>query len=155
MYSNEVKQYPSKYIKNGKVDDVKRLIHYLKSILNNNIIKRRYIFILDTLLCNSDLFVYNYVFSSVGLVDYKIINDLDLIKDKLNEDNIIIMNWSSSTNYAYLNNKEVIVEPLNINIINRLDKKYIMLAGDEEISSKIKIPIYNFEYKDQVIFNYL
>lgn len=65
------------------------------------------------------------------------------------------MNWSSSTNYAYLNNKEVIVEPLNINIINRLDKKYIMLAGDEEISSKIKIPIYNFEYKDQVIFNYL
>lgn len=155
MYSNEVKQYPSKYIKNGKVDDVKRLIHYLKSILNNNIIKRRYIFILDTLLCNSDLFVYNYVFSSVGLVDYKIINDLDLIKDKLNEDNIIIMNWSSSTNYAYLNNKEVIVEPLNINIINRLDKKYIMLAGDEEISSKIKIPIYNFEYKDKVIFNYL
>ena len=106
-------------------------------------------------MCNSDLFVYNYVFQSVGLVDYKMISDIDLIKDKLTEDNIVVLNWSSSMNYVYLLGREIVVEPLNTNIINRLDKKYIMLAGDTPISSKIKIPIYNFEYGDNVIFNYI
>lgn len=131
------------------------LIEYLKKVLNKTIIKRKYTFVLDALLCNSDLFVYNYVFQSVGLVNYKIISDIDLIKDKLTEDNIVVLNWSSSMNYVYLLGKEIVVEPLNTNIINRLDKKYIMLAGDTPISSKIKIPIYNFEYGDNVIFNYI
>lgn len=145
----------SYYIKQGKVDNVNKLIIYLKSILNNNFVKNRYIFILDTLLCNSDVFVYKYVFDRIGVLDYKIITDIDLAKVKLNDDNIIIFNWSSSTKYAYLNNKEIIINPFNTNIINSLNKKYILLLGDTPISSRITKPVYEYEYHEKVIFNVL
>lgn len=155
IYGDKVKRYESFYIKNGKVDNVNKLIVYLKNILNNNFLKNKYIFILDTLLCNSDKFVYKYVFDRIGVLDYKIINDLDLAKKLINEDNILIFNWSSSINYAYLNGKEIVVNPYNTNIINSLNKKYILLIGDTPISSKIKAPIYEYEYHDNVIFNVL
>ena len=118
-------------------------------------IKKRYIFILDTLLNNSDLFVYNYVFESLGLINYKVINDLDIINKIIDEDNIIVMNWSSTMNYAYKLENQINIYPLNINIINTLKKKYILLVGDTDISSRIKIPIYKPEYEELVIFNYI
>lgn len=154
-YSNRLTRYDSKYIKNGKVDNVSKFTIYLKHLLKEKLIKKRYVFILDTLLCNSDIFVYNYVFESIGLVNYKIINDLDILKSHLNEDNIIIMNWSSSSNYAYINNNEIICHPFNLNIVNKLNKKYILLSGDTGVSDKIKLPIYHYEHDDYVIFNYI
>lgn len=155
IYSKNVKRYESFNIKNGKVDNVNKLIIYLKNILNTNFIKNKYIFILDTLLCNSDIFVYKYVFDRIGVIDYKIINDLDLASSLVKEDNIVIFNWSSSINYAYLNNKEIVVNPYNTNIINSLNKKYILLIGDTPISKNIRAPIYEYEYHDDVIFNVL
>ncbi len=153
IYSKSVKRYDSYYIKNGKVDNVNKLIIYLKNILNNNFIKNKYVFVLDTLLCNSDIFVYKYVFDRIGVIDYKIINDLDLASSLVNIDNIVIFNWTSSINYAYLNNEQIVVNPYNTNIINSLNKKYILLIGDAPISKNIKIPIYEYEYHDDVIFN--
>ena len=48
VYSNKVlKKYESKYIKNGKVDNPYKLINYLNRLLNNNIFKKKYIFILE------------------------------------------------------------------------------------------------------------
>lgn len=88
-------------------------------------------------------------------MDYKIINDLDLASSLVHEDNIVIFNWSSSINYAYLNNKEIVVNPYNTNIINSLNKKYILLIGDTPISKNIRTPIYEYEYHDDVIFNVL
>jgi len=105
------------------------------------------------LLCNSDIFVYKYVFDRIGVIDYKIINDLDLASSLVNIDNIVIFNWTSSINYAYLNNEQIVVNPYNTNIINSLNKKYILLIGDAPISKNIKIPIYEYEYHDDVIFN--
>ncbi len=131
------------------------MIIYLKNILNNGFLKNKYIFILDTLLCNSDLFVYKYVFDRIGILDYKIINDLDLAKQLINTENIVIFNWTSSINYAYLNGKEIVVNPYNTNVINSLNKKYILLIGDTPISQNIKKPIYEYEYHDNVIFNVL
>lgn len=154
-YSNNIKRYDSKYIKNGKVEDVYKLINYLNKLLNKNIFKRKFIFILDTLLCYSDLFVYRYVFENMGLLNFKIKNDLDYIKNYLNEENIIIMNWSSSINYAYINNGEIVINKFNDKIINSLDKKYILLIGDTEITNKIKIPIYRYENEDNVLFNFI
>lgn len=150
-----VKKYESKYIKDGKVDNTHKLIIYLNSILNKSFIKKRYIFILDNLLCNSDIFVYRYVFENMGLLNYKIITDVDILKTHLNEDNLIIMNWSSSTNYCYLNNGEVVINRFNQNIINNLDKKYIITIGDEEIHFNTKTPVYNYEDRENVIFNFL
>ena len=91
----------------------------------------------------------------MGLINYKIINDLDIIKDHVTDNNIIIMNWSSSINYCYKNNDEIVVNKYNTNIINNLDKDYILLVGDTGISNKIKKPIYKYEHEDLVIFNYL
>lgn len=156
VYSNKtLKKYTSKYIKNGKVDNVRKLIIYLNNILNTSFFKKKYIFILDTLLCNSDIFVYHYVFENMGLLSYKIINDLDIIKNHLNEENIIIMNWSSSINYCYINNNEIVINPFNEKIISRLNKNYILTCGDAEISLKTRTPIYSYENKENVIFNFL
>ncbi len=91
----------------------------------------------------------------MGLVNYKIIDDIALVKSKLTDDNIIILNWSSSCNYVYLNNQEIICTPLNINIVNRLPKKYILLAGDTPVSNRLSLPIYHYEESDKVIFNYM
>lgn len=150
-----MKKYDSKYIKHGTVDDVFKLIDYLNKILEKNIFKIKYTFILDTLLSNSDLFTFKYVFESMGLINYKIINDLDIIKKHVTDDNVIIMNWSSSINYCYKNNNEIVVNKYNTNIINSLDKKYILTIGDTDISNKIKKPIYKYEFDEKVIFNYL
>ena len=140
-----MKRYDSKYIKNGTVDNVFKLIDYLNKILEKNIFKIKYTFILDTLLSNSDLFTFKYVFESMGLINYKIINDLD----------IIIMNWSSSINYCFKLKDEVVVNKYNTNVINSLDKDYILMIGDTNISTKIKKPIYKYEHEELVIFNYL
>lgn len=91
----------------------------------------------------------------MGLINYKIINDLDIIKEHITNNNIIIMNWSSSINYCYKNNNEIVVNKYNTNIINNLDKDYILLVGDTGISNKIKKPIYKYEHEELVIFNYL
>ncbi len=154
VYSNKsLKKYESKYIKNGKVDNPHRLIEYLNNILNNFLFKKKYIFILDTLLCNSDLFVYRYVFENMGLLNYKIITDIDLAKNILNNDNIIIFNWYSSINYCYINNQEIVINRYNSNIIESLNKKYILLIGDYPLNNKFKIPIYYFEDKNNILFN--
>lgn len=155
VYKNKLKIYDSKYIKNGKVDNPYKLISYLNNILNKYIIKRKYIFILDTLLCNSDIFVYKYVFENMGLLNYKIITDIDIIKKYLNEDNIVVMNWSSSLNYCYLNNKDIVINKFNTNIINNLNKKYILLCGDTPINYKLNKKVYSFENESNIIFNYL
>ncbi len=156
VYSNKVlKTYNSKYIKNGKVDNVHKLISYLNSILNKGILKKRYIFILDTLLCNSDLFVYRYVFDNMGLLNYKIVNDIDIIKHKLTNDNLIIMNWNSSLNYCYVNNNEVVVSRYNPRIINQLNKKYALTCGDEQYNYSIETPIFDYENKKLLIFNFI
>ena len=52
IYDNSLIKIEAKYIKNGRVDDVDKLINYLRKILNKNIIKYKYIFILDKLLNN-------------------------------------------------------------------------------------------------------
>ncbi|MCH5166839.1 MAG: hypothetical protein J1F35_03005 [Erysipelotrichales bacterium] len=156
VYSNKtLKKYDSKYIKNGKVDNTHKLIIYLNNLLNKGIFKRRYIFILDTLLCNSDLFVYKYVFENMGLLNYKIINDIDILKNHLNDDNIIIMNWSSSINYCYINNNEIVINKFNEKIINRIGKKYIVMCGDTKTHLKTNIPVFNYEDEYNVIFNFL
>lgn len=153
--NNNVVKKENKYIKNGRVDNVPLFIDYLKNSLESALLKKKYIFILDNLLNNSDLFVYNYVFKSIGILDYKIIHDIDLIKYMINEENIVICNWSSTITYSYLNNSEIITNPLNINIINNLDKKYILIIGDEPLSKNINKPIYKMENSDKVIFNCL
>ena len=145
----------SKYIKNGKVDNVIELIDYLKTTLDTYLIKRKYIFILDNLLNNSDLFVYNYVFKSIGILDYKILNDLYFIKNIINNENIIVSNWSSSITYTYINNNELVTNLFNRKIINKLNKKYLILIGDTIITNNINKPIYNLENKELVIFNCL
>lgn len=108
---------------------------------------------MDNLLNNSDLFVYNYVFKSCGLLNYKIINDLYFIKNIINEDNIVISNWSSSITYSYLENQEIKTYIYNQKRINLLDKKYIILIGDTQISNKFNKPIYRLENKKNVIFD--
>lgn len=155
VYYKKLKIYNSKYIKNGKVDNPYKLISYLNNILNFLLIKRTYIFILDTLLCNSDIFVYKYVFEKMGLLDYRIITDIDIVKKYLNEENIIIMNWSSSTNYCYKNNDEIIISKFNLNVINKLNKKYILLCGDVPLIYRFNKKTYKFEDEMNVIFNYL
>lgn len=156
VYSNKtLKKHASKYIKNGKVDNVYKLINYLNNLLNKGVFKKNYIFILDTLLCNSDLFVYKYVFENMGLLSYKIINDIDILKNHLKEDNLIIMNWSSSINYCYINHNEIVVNRLNEKIINNLNKNYILMCGDLEIKLKTKTPVFYYENNQFVIFNFL
>lgn len=156
VYSNKgLKKYASKYIKNGKVDNVHKLISYLNKLLNKGIFKKRFIFILDTLLCNSDLFVYRYVFENMGLLNYKIINDIDILKNHLNDDNIIVMNWSSSTNYCYINNNEIVINKFNEKIINNLNKNYILMCGDTNTIIRTNIPVYYYEDKDNNIFNFI
>ena len=91
----------------------------------------------------------------MGLINYKIINDLDIIKNHVTDNNIIIMNWSSSINYCFKLNDEIIVNKYNTNVINSLDKDYILTIGDTSISTKIKKPIYKYEHEELVIFNYL
>lgn len=153
IYDNSLIKIEAKYIKNGRVDDVNKLIIYLRKILNKNIIKYKYIFILDTLLNNSDLFTYKYVFNNIGLLNYKIINDLDLIKNELNNENIILLNWSSSINYCYLLNGNIRVYPFNSKIINNLKRKYILAIGDTLIPNNIKIPVYQYEDENLILFN--
>ena len=153
--NKKLKKYESKYIKDGKVDNVHKLILYLNRLINKNFIKKRYIFILDNLLCNSDIFVYRYVFENMGLLNYKIITDIDILKNHLNEDNLIIMNWSSSMNYCYLNNKEIVINRFNEKIINGLNKKYLLTCGDKEFHFKANSPLYNYEDSEKVIFNFI
>ncbi len=148
-------RYESHYIRLGRVDDVDKLIIYLNKLLNNNFIKNKYVFILDTLLNNSELFVYKYIFNRIGIMDYKIVNDLDIVKNYLTNDNIIVFNWSSSTNYATILNNQIVVEPFNQDKINNSHKKYILLVGDTPLASKINIPQYRFEYYENLIFNFI
>lgn len=156
VYSNKVlKKYESKYIKNGKVDNPYKLINYLNRLLNNNIFKKKYIFILDTLLCNSDIFVYKYVFENMGLLNYKIISDIDIVKSHLNDENIIIMNWSSSIHYCYINNHEIVINKFNSKIIDNLKKKYVLICGDYPLDLKIKTPIFYYEDKSNILFSFL
>jgi hypothetical protein len=145
IYNKTLTTYESKYIKNGIVDNVEKLIIYLRRILNKSIINKKYIFILDSNLNNSDIFVYKYVFNNIGLLNYKIINDIDIIKEELNKDNIIIMSWNSSINYCYLDNENIIVNKYNNKIINNLNKKYIILIGDNILKDKFNKPVYTYE----------
>lgn len=148
-------RYESHYIRLGRVDNVEKLIIYLNKILNNNFIKNRYIFILDTLLSNSDIFVYKYVFNRIGIMDYKMITDLDLVKNQLNSNNIIVFNWSSSINYCTLEDDNIYINTFNLRDINRSNKKYLLLVGDTPITSNIRIPQYRFEFYENVIFNFI
>ena len=91
----------------------------------------------------------------MGLINYKIINDLDIIKKHVTDNNIIIMNWSSSINYCFKLDNNIVVNKYNTNVINNLDKDYILTIGDTFISNKIKKPIYKYEHEELVIFNYL
>ena len=104
---------------------------------------------MDNLLNNSDLFVYNYVFKSCGLLNYKIINDLYFIKNIINEDNIVISNWSSSITYSYLENQEIKTYIYNQKRINLLDKKYE--DGDIKKYDEIAKNIKNIEGADEKI----
>jgi hypothetical protein len=133
IYNKTLTTYESKYIKNGIVDNVEKLIIYLRRILNKYIIN------------NSDIFVYKFVFNNIGLLNYKIINDIDIIKEELNKDNIIIMSWNSSINYCYLDNENIIVNKYNNKIINNLNKKYIILIGDNILKDKFNKPVYTYE----------
>lgn len=156
VYSNKVlKKYESKYIKNGKVDNPHKLINYLNRLLNNKIFKKKYIFIVDTLLCNSDIFVYKYVFENMGLLNYKIISDIDIVKNHLNEENLIIMNWSSSIHYCYINNHEIVINNFNAKIIDNLKKKYVLICGDYPLDLQLKTPIYYYEDRNNMLFSFL
>ena len=152
LYDKTLKILESKYIKNGRVDNVEKFIRYLRNILNNTFIKRKYIFILDSTLNNSELFVYRYVFDSIGLLNYRIINDVSIVKDLLNDDNIILFSWTSGIYYCYLNNNEIVVNKYNNKVINNLKKKYIINIGDTEVNDKFNKPIYKYEDNINFIF---
>lgn len=156
VYSNKVlKKYESKYIKNGKVDNPHKLINYLNILLNKNIFKKKYVFIVDTLLCNSDIFVYKYVFENMGLLNYKIISDIDIVKNHLTDENVIIMNWSSSIHYCYINNNEIVINNFNAKIIDKLKKKYVLICGDYPLDLELKTPIYYYEDRSNMLFSFL
>lgn len=152
LYDKSLHILESKYIKNGRVDNVEKLIRYLRVILNNTFVKRKYIFILDPTLNNSELFVYKYVFDSIGLLNYRIKSDIDVIKDVLNEDNIILLSWTSGIYYCYKNNNEIVVNKYNNKVINNLRKKYIINIGDTEVSDNFNKPIYKYEDNINFIF---
>ena len=152
LYDKTLKILESKYIKNGRVDNVEKFIRYLRNILNNTFIKRKYIFILDRTLNNSELFVYRYVFDSIGLLNYRITNDVSIVKDLLNDDNIILFSWTSGIYYCYLNNNEIVVNKYNNKVINNLKKKYIINIGDTEVNDKFNKPIYKYEDNINFIF---
>ena len=152
LYDKTLKILESKYIKNGRVDNVEKFLRYLRNILNNTFIKRKYIFILDSTLNNSELFVYKYVFDSIGLLNYRIINDVSIVKDLLNDDNIILFSWTSGIYYCYLNNNEIVVNKYNNKVINNLKKKYIINIGDTEVNDKFNKPIYKYEDNINFIF---
>ena len=149
-------KYKSKYIKNGKVDNVDKLISYLNKIIKDiNVIKKTFIFILDNNLNNSEIFTYKYVISKLNLLDYKIKYDLDFIENIITDNNIIVFSWSGSTTYVYLNDNELLSYPFNIKKINSLKKEFIILIGDTPLSKNINLPIYEPEYNELNIFNYI
>lgn len=152
LYDKTLKILESKYIKNGRVDNVEKLIKYLRVILNNTFIKRKYIFILDPLLNNSEKFVYRYVFDSIGLLNYHITDDVSIVKDIIEDDNIILFSWTSGIYYCYKNDKEIVVNRYNNKVINSLKKKYIINIGDSEVNDTFNKPIYKYEDNINFIF---
>ena len=152
LYDKTLKILESKYIKNGRVDNVEKLIRYLRSILNNTFIKRKYIFILDPLLNNSEKFVYRYVFDSIGLLNYHITDDVSIVNDIIEDDNIILFSWTSGIYYCYKNDKEIVVNRYNNKVINNLKKKYIINIGDTEVNDIFNKPIYKYEDNINFIF---
>lgn len=152
LYDKTLKILESKYIKNGRVDNVEKLIKYLRVILNNTFIKRKYIFILDPLLNNSELFVYRYVFDSIGLLNYHITDDVSIVSDIIEDDNIILFSWTSGIYYCYKNDKEIVVNKYNNKVINSLKKKYIINIGDSEVNDTFNKPIYKYEDNINFIF---
>ncbi len=152
LYDKTLKILESKYIKNGRVDNVEKLIKYLRVILNNTFIKRKYIFILDPLLNNSEKFVYRYVFDSIGLLNYHITDDVSIVSDIIEDDNIILFAWTSGIYYCYKNDKEIVVNRYNNKVINSLKKKYIINIGDSEVNDTFNKPIYKYEDNINFIF---
>lgn len=152
LYDKTLKILESKYIKNGRVDNVEKLIKYLRRILNNTFIKKKYIFILDPLLNNSELFVYRYVFDSIGLLNYRITDDVSIVSDIIEDDNIILFSWTSGIYYCYKNDKEIVVNRYNNKVINSLKKKYIINIGDSEVNDTFNKPIYKYEDNINFIF---
>ena len=152
LYDKTLKILESKYIKNGRVDNVEKLIKYLRVILNNTFIKRKYIFILDPLLNNSEKFVYRYVFVSIGLLNYHITDDVSIVSDIIDNDNIILFSWTSGIYYCYKNDKEIVVNRYNNKVINNLKKKYIINIGDTEVNDIFNKPIYKYEDNINFIF---
>lgn len=152
LYDKTLKILESKYIKNGRVDNVEKLIKYLRGILNNTFIKRKYIFILDPLLNNSEKFVYRYVFDSIGLLNYHITDDVSIVSDIIEDDNIILFSWTSGIYYCYKNDKEIVVNKYNNKVINSLKKKYIINIGDTEVNDTFNKPIYKYEDNINFIF---
>lgn len=80
---------------------------------------------------------------------------MDFVESVITENNIIIFSWSGSTNYAYLNNNELLSYPFNIKKINSLKKEFIILIGDTPLPKNISLPIYESEYNELNIFNYI
>ena len=63
-YSDKLKRYDSKYIKNGTVDNVFKLIDYLNKILEKNIFKKNdYAFVeaVETKIVTTDTTEYDLV----------------------------------------------------------------------------------------------
>lgn len=132
------------------------MISYLNKIIKDiNVIKKTFIFILDNNLNNSEIFTYKYVISKLNLLDYKIKYDLDFIENIITDNNIIVFSWSGSTTYVYLNDNELLSYPFNIKKINSLKKEFIILIGDTQLSKNINLPIYEPEYNELNIFNYI
>ena len=88
-------------------------------------------------------------------MDYKIKYDLDFIENIITDNNIIVFSWSGSTTYVYLNDNELLSYPFNIKKINSLKKEFIILIGDTPLSKNINLPIYEPEYNELNIFNYI
>lgn len=79
-------------------------------------------------------------------------NDLSIIESIINENNIVILSWSSGINYCYLNNNEIVVNKFNSKVINNLEKKYIIYIGDTDITDELNKPIYKYENNITYLF---
>lgn len=79
-------------------------------------------------------------------------NDLNIIESIINENNIIILSWSSGIYYCYLNDNNIVLNKYNSKIINSLDKTYIVYIGDTDIPDKLNKPMYKYENNITYLF---
>jgi len=143
-------------IKNNKVYHVKKTIKTLRAIIrkhkiNNHILRKNHIFLIDKSFSPVEIFALEYCLKSLESIKYTLIKEETLVNDK----NALII-WQNTLNVV---EKGIIININKVHNINLKANSYVLYGISEKLedhkkrlSETLKINILEYENSETILF---